>query len=1043
MAHVFWQLLKLSFSASFLVLAVLAARLLLRKAPKGMICALWALVALRLMCPFSIESRLSLVPQTPLPHQEPIVISQPEIPATIPAADPIPAQVPTEAAIRPAAQNTITVPEVPHIQEVPETADHAAPADLWGTVGAALWLLGCTGMLIYGILSFWNIHRQTAASVLLSDGIYLCDDIGSPFLLGIFRPKIYLPSDLTPEETRYVLAHERMHLKWKDHWWKPLGFVLLAFHWFNPLMWVAYLLLCRDIESACDQRVVRTLSHQQQANYAKTLLNCSVPRHLRICPVAFGEDNVKQRIQDVLHYKKPTFFLKALGLIALILVAVCFATIPNRHSLLEISGVSQPSQLFVDSDDFHLQLSHPDDLNACLHMMEEVRCTPVSVTDGSAPDRADSIIFSFGGNGQMVQLTFSPDFKILSIKEDQNTIAVYNLKDPQLVQTFLDIQAAPVVKNPVSGSPEADLFAPWTWTEDLNLSQISQARYVWIEPPYYIRDVRMNGSRIDGYCTKPRVEKLISVLNKLNAQDFTAVTPPKGRTAKALIAPESKLVSVILEDPIHQIAAVLQYDTQKVTLLFSPDAAEFSIENIGDNPLSELSAWEIQDAALLSCMEEFLRHPSVVEADRDLAVAYTNQVRSSGSGLSLSLALPDNWQYQVVSQATSEAAFGIRCRPGAEIDGWLCYLCIPNHRNSEIELSGDYTILRRMPDTGHYLVLKYEDTYHWTPKYQKVIDAIAEQAELSVSDNPSLTDLTGITNPSLVEIVARQKQLYFRGAKSCQAFSELWDSIFCDAVPVETHVLIGNSSDYPWDGTRIRLDGRQWHDRPTTFGFSSDFQYFYQPEQPLALGASTFYADVYRIQNSQDLRDFMDYCLDSVIQETASGTPYADLSAPWTWTRELKLSQLAEARFTQGTKRMRILLSHWEPVSGYCSRPHTQQLIEILNTLRPEDFTPITPSRNCTAADLMGVEHQELGISAFSILLQDSVHEIAALLQFDSKTVRLVISTQPQAFSQNTDQILTDLAAWEIHNEDLLDYMASFASYYPIIISMPQMLPVS
>ena len=1041
MARVFWQILKLSFSASFLVLAVLAARLLLKKAPKGMICALWALVALRLLCPFSIESPLSLVPQAPLPHREPIVISEPVAPAPIPAADPVPAEVPTEAVIRPATQNTPVISQVPPIQEAPEKADHAAPADLWGTVGAALWLLGCIGMLAYGAISFWNIHRQAAASILLSDGIYLCDHIGSPFLLGIFRPKIYLPSDLTPEETRYVLAHERMHLKWKDHWWKPLGFVLLAFHWFNPLMWVSYLLLCRDIESACDQRVVRTLSHQQQANYAKTLLNCSVPRHLRICPVAFGEVNVKQRIQDVLHYKKPTFLLKALGLITLIVVAVCFATMPDRHSLLEISEVSQPSQLFVDSDALHLQLGHPDDLKACLHMMEKVRCSPVSVRETPTPDEVASVTFSFGGNGQLVQLIFSPDFKSLSIKEEPSTTVRYAVKDPKLVQAFLDTQAAPMKEHSVSGSPEADLSAPWTWTEGLDLSQIAQSRYVRMEPPYYVRGVRMAGSRIDGYCTKPRVEKLISVLNKLNAQDFTAVTPPKGRTANALLAPESKLVSVILEDPIHQIAAVLQYDTQTVTLLFSPDTGEFSIGNNGDTPLRELSAWEVQDAALLSCMEEFLRHPSVVEAERDLAVAYTNPVRASGGGLSLSLALPDNWQYQTVSQAASGAAFGIRCRPAAEIDGWICFLCIPNHENSEIPLSEDYTILRRMPDTGHFLVLKYEDAYHWAPEYQKVIDAIAERAELSVSDNPSLTDLTGITEPSLVEIAARQKQLYFRSAKGCQAFGQIWDSISCDAVPVATHALIGNS--YPWDGTRIRLDGHQWHDRPTTFGFSSDFQFFYQPEQSPEFGASTFYADVYRIQNPQVLQEFMDYSLASVTQENASGTPYADLSAPWTWTRELKLSQLEEARFTQGTKRMRILLSHWEPVSGYCSRPHTQQLIEILNTLRPDDFIPITPSGNCTAADLMGVEHQELEISAFSILLQDPIHEIAALLQFDSKTVRLVISTQPQAFSQNSDQILTDLAAWEIRNEELLDYMASFASYYPIVISMPQMLPVS
>ncbi len=308
---VFLKIVNMSLTASWLVLAVVLLRLLLKKAPKSLRCVLWALVGVRLVCPFSIESALSLIPSAqPIP--ETIVTDPaPAINSGLPAVN---------AVVNPIISESFT----------PAAGDSVNPLQVWTWVAALLWLVGIAVLLVYAAVSFWRVRRQVGACLHLRENVYLCDGLPSPFILGIIRPRIYLPTGLDDAATAHIVAHEQAHLRRRDHWWKPLGFLLLTVHWFNPLMWVAYVLLCRDIELACDERVVCALDEDGKTAYSRTLLACGARRRIvAACPLAFGEVGVKARVKSVLNYKKPAFWIVLTALIAVIVVAVVFLTNPR------------------------------------------------------------------------------------------------------------------------------------------------------------------------------------------------------------------------------------------------------------------------------------------------------------------------------------------------------------------------------------------------------------------------------------------------------------------------------------------------------------------------------------------------------------------------------------------------------------------------------------------------------------------------------------------------------------------------------------------
>lgn len=434
MTDVFYKILQMSISASWLILAIVVLRIFLKKVPRKIICFLWALVAIRLVCPFAIESRFSLIPDTQgifadYENQlenagtDNVNAGLPDMSGAIGGAldnegaaggnaDMASGKLNNEidnAAGNITAGNTAggnitggsvsdggiaagniadknnmsgNIPNISSGNDMQGgTADrvnngglndisggnfegnldnednnlsgaatYGAQKAAAGNVGyrailagklggislgrlAFIWTAGCVILLLYAVCSYILLRRKTGAAFNNGENIYICDDIDTPFILGILSPKIYIPSLLTEEERGYVIAHEKAHLKRLDCVWKPLGFILLAVYWFNPLSWVAYILLCRDIELACDERVIADKDIEYKKQYAMTLLNCSSPKKMvSACPLAFGEVSVKTRIKTVLNYKKPAFWLVLAAVAACVVVMVCFMTNPKSSA---------------------------------------------------------------------------------------------------------------------------------------------------------------------------------------------------------------------------------------------------------------------------------------------------------------------------------------------------------------------------------------------------------------------------------------------------------------------------------------------------------------------------------------------------------------------------------------------------------------------------------------------------------------------------------------------------------------------------------------
>ena len=310
MGELFLKTLNMSIAASWLILAVVLLRFALKKAPKWIAVLLWGVVAVRLVVPFSFESALSLIPSAETFNAHNIQYETPAISSGIPAVN---------NAVNPVQGETFAT----------NPAASVNPLYVWTFIVSVIWLIGIAAMLLYAVISYVRVRQSVGESVPYEGDIFLCDHVKSPFILGLVRPKIYLPSSMDATAMEPVIAHEKAHLARYDHWWKPMGFLILAVHWFNPLCWAAYVLLGRDIELACDEKVIRQMDLEGKKHYSTALLECSTQRRLvAICPLAFGEVGVKERVKNVLNYKKPAFWVIAAAVVACAVVTVCFATNP-------------------------------------------------------------------------------------------------------------------------------------------------------------------------------------------------------------------------------------------------------------------------------------------------------------------------------------------------------------------------------------------------------------------------------------------------------------------------------------------------------------------------------------------------------------------------------------------------------------------------------------------------------------------------------------------------------------------------------------------
>ena len=332
MADFFIELLNISITASYLILAVILLRFVFRKIPKKFICLLWGVAAIRLVFPFSIESALSLIPSA---ETIPENIAMQTVPSISSGIDFV------NSSLNPVIADTFT----------PNPGDSVNPLQVITAVGSYIWIIGLAVMVLYGFISYLRVKKSVRTAVLLENNVWQSESVVSPFILGLFRPKIYVPFNMDEETRSYVVSHENAHLKRRDHFIKPFGFLLLSVYWFNPLVWAAYIFLCRDIEAACDEKVVASMNGEARKEYAHALLGCAVNRRrIAACPLAFGEVSVKNRIKNVMNYKKPAFWVVIIAVILCIAASVCFLTNPETEEYYD-SGNRLKITMYADGEE--------------------------------------------------------------------------------------------------------------------------------------------------------------------------------------------------------------------------------------------------------------------------------------------------------------------------------------------------------------------------------------------------------------------------------------------------------------------------------------------------------------------------------------------------------------------------------------------------------------------------------------------------------------------------------------------------------------------
>lgn len=366
---IFLTLLNMSISASYVILAVVVARLILRKAPKRIRCFLWLLVAIRLICPVTIESLFSLVPKQDVIEAEIVYEQTPQIHTGITVVD---------SSVNQYMQNHLA----------PKVVTSINPLQIVAMLGALIWFCGMVVMLGFLIYSWAQLKKQVKTAVpkeVAGVKIYQSEKIATPFLFGFIKPRIYIPFTVSEQDLTYVVLHEQAHYRRRDYLIKPIAYLLLTVYWFQPLLWVAYILLCRDIELACDELVIREGDEQQSENeepkeafrklYSQALLSCAASRKMiSACPVAFGEIGVKARVKNVLNYKKPTFWVLVVMVVLCITIPLCFMT-QKKEEPQELVSLEQQKVTGSDTNEETTFLNLSDEQN----LLDEVTAEELAI----------------------------------------------------------------------------------------------------------------------------------------------------------------------------------------------------------------------------------------------------------------------------------------------------------------------------------------------------------------------------------------------------------------------------------------------------------------------------------------------------------------------------------------------------------------------------------------------------------------------------------------------------------------------------------------
>ena len=760
MTGIFLRIAEMSLSASWIVLAVIAARLVLKKAPKWMMCALWALVALRLVCPFTPESALSLIPELDFSQEvsssardsgdEEILAVYSRSPETVPAGET--GNMTGFGVITDSNGNVLLVKDL-------QKAEVEAERNL-SQIFSTLWLIGIGILAAYAAISYLRIRKKVSASIDLGTGVYICDYIDTPFILGILKPKIYLSSAMDPADAAYVLAHERAHLKRKDHWWKPLGFALLCLHWFNPLLWLAYILLCQDIELACDERVVKDMGSQEKKDYSDALLKCSVPRHMiAACPLAFGEVGVKQRVKSVLHYKKPGFWIVLVSVIVIIVVAVCFLTDPESHTLANIMDIQSDEieQILLWSRTSRADFETEEKIKEFLDFLDTLEYDPTPAASEPIEGELDENNWSYQTidiyyKDRTEYILFNYDYSLVWTRDaDGKNSLPYRMKDPQRLLNYLNDYVTPVNNRETYAEPFAAWDQPAKWLRGISLDAIRAV------------------SADNGYLNIARTSELTSILNSIPE---TAVGSQRFVEDFTFDYRFQSMPYILLRDDSNNLTGILTYfdDFIELSLVGSSDYGMYPWKE------TQHSGYicTIDSDALRSFFKELTEDPPNLLASSASGYIFNEKLEVVSDGdFTMSFHTLENWDYEIIRPEDGEDFFGVRCKPKKEEDGWITfswwgdgftpasteeesqsnangyhYTYFTGSTNGE---DGDIRYSRSHCDHGDFVTI-YENTDSWAQWYQEVATWLYAFMNVKCETNHTLTEIPDEILSELVNV---------------------------------------------------------------------------------------------------------------------------------------------------------------------------------------------------------------------------------------------------------------------------------------------------
>lgn len=1000
MEALFLKLLNMSITSSWLVLAVIAVRLVFKKTPKWILCLLWGLVAIRLICPFSIESRLSLIPDTEPVSRNAVYTSE-----TVKQArgDILDADGNVLVERHPqAARGEILDSEGNVILEKKDgvTFYHEVPQTrTWISYLSKIWIVGICGMLLYTIASYYLLKRKVATAIPVKRDIKQSEYVDSPFVLGIIRPVIYLPFDMAEGDMTYVIAHEKAHIRRRDHWWKPLGFLLLSVYWFNPLLWLAYILLCRDIEAACDEKVIRDMDKENRRAYSTALLNCSIHRRrIAACPLAFGEVGVKARVKGVMNYKKPAFWLILIGLLLVVIVSVCFLTNPDNALPITmrvdfVSRTRADLKFHYDdgltegeyqiSDAYSLEVLEQGNWYEIGNLSdEETSGQVIEVTSDDADFDAWSLLNWEENYGSLPDGTFRirKDITIFNDSNDPEIQPIYveftigGTADKYVTYTLEDITPAGA-KLYEHETVDSAFQLVYDGSEGFWLEALQDGRWEHVEPTQYIEPIFRK--------EKHYIHQLIYPSGYIQL-DWSVLYGelPDGtyRIAREVTNTDStdlRVCTAYVEFTLDNVHTWFDWYSAnpderhpKDTVLDLPgmDGASVSYDN-SNNEIHLITA-DGRETILSS--DSMIRNAFLTDLNGD-----------SISEVCATMQTEDSMQVQVydpVAKKLYELPFG---------EDW-------------------YYVLTQKAD--RLCVLQYDKYSTVTGYGQVALDSGTLEVQEVDAALEALTD-----NVVCVDIWTRKQVCLSSGENFHRVLTLLHD--LENNVQAATKAELGAVKKDAFYHSHITI---AYELGQKTIGFSENFDYVWD----------TGTDEGYRISNPEPLREFIASVTSGVRDNTVSGEPFASVDTPWDWCAGISTAAAESAQahvclytYSYGN------ISGSSSTNGWISYDTLEHLTRILNRIPKEAFTPDKTISNKSYHSCF--INQSVQNSSVSII--DGVNDIAVIITYRDGKLTMLLTDELEKVRENSLTYLEPTQLWTVEDQSLLDFMVSITNNPPVI----------